>query len=132
MHPPRAHNWGISVIISGEFPVIDDMPEDVELATSTWNAVSHAMEALGRLRQACCQLPSPRLLITPALAQEAVTTSALEGTYGALPELLGARLPQAQMFVTSPEIKEIRAYERMAHAGVRLDKGTPHHHGHAE
>jgi Fic family protein len=105
--------------------VPEKLPENLKLDTATWNAVAKAMEALGRLRQACCQLPSPRLLITPALAQEAVTTSALEGTYGALPELLGARLPQAQLFPTSPEIKEIRAYEKMAHEAFDWTKERP-------
>jgi len=58
-------------------------------------------------------LPNPRLLIAPALAREAVDTSALEGTYGALADVLEARLSETRP--TSPEVAEIRAYERMAH-----------------
>ena len=70
------------------------------------------MEGMGRLRQACGQLPNPRLLIAPALVQEALTTSALEGTYGELSDVLEARLPQR--VTASAEVREIRAYEAMA------------------
>lgn len=88
------------------------LPSDVVLETKTWGAVADATAALARLDQACGQLPDPGLLIRPALWREALDTSALEGTYGQLPDLLEAQLPRAQ-FVSS-EIVEIRAYERVA------------------
>lgn len=93
------------------------LPPRLELATRTWNAVARATGSLGRLEQACCQLPNPRLLIAPALAKEAVSTSALEGTYGTLPDVLEARLPHFQP--RSPAVTEIYAYEQMAELAFR-------------
>jgi Fic family protein len=89
------------------------LPSIIDLEPATWTWVAAASEALGRLHQACVTLPNPRLLIAPALAREAVDTSALEGTYGALPDVLEARLTESPP--SSPEVAEIQAYERMAH-----------------
>lgn len=93
--------------------VPEPLPDAVLLDGPTWNKVADASEALGRLRQACATLPNPRLLIAPALAREAVDTSALEGTYGAVADVLEARL--ADVAPKSAEVAEIRAYERIAH-----------------
>lgn len=93
--------------------VPDRLPDEVSLGAPTWNRVAQATEALGRLHQACVTLPNPRLLIAPALAREAVDTSALEGTYGALADVLEARLTETAP--KSPEVAEIHAYERIAH-----------------
>lgn len=99
------------------------LPEDVDLDSATWTAVSEAAGALGSLNQACAQLPDPRLLIRPALWREALDTSALEGTHGALRDLLEARLPSAQFL--SPETIEIRAYERIALVAFEAIKHRP-------
>lgn len=88
------------------------LPADPQLGTRAWTEVAKATAALGQLKQACVQLPNPQLLIAPALAREAIDTSALEGTYATLDDLLEARLPMATP--RSPEVAEIRAYERMA------------------
>lgn len=93
----------------------DNLPDTLQLQPKTWTAVAAATGALGRLQQACAPLPNPRLLIAPALAREAVDTSALEGTYGALADVLEARLSESRQ--TSPEVAEIRAYERAANIG---------------
>ena len=93
--------------------VPDPLPDEVALTAITWTKISEASEALGRLHQACATLPNPRLLIAPALAREAVDTSALEGTFGALADVLEARLSDERP--KSPEVAEIRAYERVAH-----------------
>ena len=88
------------------------LPLDVELESATWTAISDASVALGRLDQVCKQLPSPKLLIRPALWREALDTSALEGTHGLLRDLLEAQLPNSQFL--SPQTTEIRAYFDMA------------------
>src|SRR4051794_5530828 len=82
--------------------VPDPLPDTVQLDGTTWHKVAEASEALGRLHQACATLPNPRLLIAPALAREAVDTSALEGTYGAVADVLEARLADAAP--KSPEV----------------------------
>lgn len=88
------------------------LPPDVSLESLTWAKVAEASMALGKLDQACAQLPDPKLLIRPALFREALDTSALEGTVGVLRELLEAQLPSAQYL--SPETKEINAYVEVA------------------
>jgi Fic family protein len=99
------------------------LPEAVDLNNVTWTRVAEASEALGRLHQACSHLPNPRLLIAPALAREAVDTSALEGTYGALPDVLEARLSQERP--VSPEVAEIRAYEHIAYMAFDWVRDRP-------
>lgn len=99
------------------------LPDEVSLTASTWNCVVAASTALGRLHQACLSLPDPRLLIAPALAREAVDTSALEGTFGALADVLEARLSDARP--TSPAVAEITAYERLAHRAFDWVKDRP-------
>lgn len=101
----------------------DPLPTEINLSPATWTKVAEASEALGRLHQACAPLPNPGLLIAPALAKEAVDTSALEGTYGALADVLEARLSQARP--RSAEVAEIRAYERAAWEGFRWVRERP-------
>lgn len=99
------------------------LPDAVELSTETWNMAAEAMEALGRLHQACVQIPNPRLLIVPALTREALSTSALEGTYAALPDVLEARLPQSHP--KSPEVEEVQGYEEMARQAFEWVRDRP-------
>lgn len=88
------------------------LSEEVEISMTTIKVVSEATGALTRLDQACAQLREPGLLIRPALYREALDTSALEGTYGQLSEVLEAGLPGAQF--QSPETREILGYVQAA------------------
>jgi Fic family protein len=101
----------------------DPLPDRLDLEPTTWTKIAEAAEALGRLHQACTPLPNPRLLIAPALAREAVDTSALEGTYGALADVLEARMSDVRP--KSPEVAEIRAYEQIAHQAFAWVKDRP-------
>lgn len=101
----------------------ENLPLSVELTPATWTRVAAAAEALGRLHQACAPLPNPRLLIAPALAKEAVDTSALEGTYGALADVLEARMSEVRP--KSQEVAEIRAYERAAWIAFEWVRSRP-------
>lgn len=101
----------------------EPLPPQPDLSPATWTEVAEATEALGMLKQACIQLPNPALLIAPALAREAVDTSALEGTFAPLSEVLEARLPHERP--SSPEVAEVRAYERIAHEGFRWVEDHP-------
>lgn len=103
--------------------VPEPLPDHIDLTQETWNAVARTMLSLGRLSQACDLLPNPAILIEPALTKEALSTSALEGTYGALPDVLEARLPMA--VPKSPEIREIVAYERMAEEAFKWVADRP-------
>lgn len=88
------------------------LPEEVGITMTTIRVVSEATGALTRLDQACAQLREPGLLIRPALYREALDTSALEGTYGQLSEVLEAGLPGAQF--QSAETREILGYVQAA------------------
>lgn len=101
----------------------DPLPPEIQLHPATWTKVAEASEALGRLHQACAPLPNPGLLIAPALVKEAVDTSALEGTYGAVADVLEARLSETRP--RSPEVAEIRAYERAAYQGFAWVRERP-------
>src|SRR3954467_10049799 len=64
--------------------VPEPLPTKLDLGQETYLAVTHAAVAVARLDQAAFRLPNPGLLARPAIRQEAVSTSALEGTYAAL------------------------------------------------
>src|SRR3954468_23773250 len=86
----------------------DPLPEAVELAPATWGAVVRAEAALARLDEAARQIPEPALLRRPALRREAQSTSALEGTFAPLPDVLEPDVEdRAQL---SLEIGEILNY----------------------
>ena len=68
----------------------DALGQDPELSGATWRAVSRAGHALGRLLQAGRQVPEPGLLRRPTLRREAQSTSALEGTFAPLEDVLAA------------------------------------------
>lgn len=68
------------------------LPRDVPLTGPTITSVADAGMAVGRLDQAASQLPNPWLLVRPALRREAMSTSALEGTYAPLTEVLEGEL----------------------------------------
>lgn len=60
------------------------------LTSATWNAIARASHALGRLEQGAQLVPNPSLLRRPTLRREAQSTSALEGTYAPIEEVLAA------------------------------------------
>lgn len=89
------------------------LPRDVTLATSTWTTVNEATAALARLDGAARLLPDPTLLRRPALRREAQSTSALEGTYAPLAEVLAAD-PDDDPAGDSAALHEVLNFERMA------------------
>jgi Fic family protein len=90
------------------------LPSILELSPRTWRAVSDAMLSLGRLDQAGRQLPNPALLRRPTLRREAQATSALEGTYAPLSEVLEVDPDDAEPGSRSPELREVLNYVRAA------------------
>lgn len=70
--------------------VPDPLPEEIVLDSSTWKIVADASLELGRLDNATSRFPNPPLLVRPALRREAVSTSALEGTFTDIEDVLAA------------------------------------------
>lgn len=88
--------------------VPDRLPDSVELSPATRDAVSDAALALGRLDQAGVQIPDAAVLRRPTLQREAQSTSALEGTYAPLADVLAADLDASNP--KTPELREILNY----------------------
>ncbi|OYN92274.1 cell filamentation protein Fic [Parenemella sanctibonifatiensis] len=110
------------------------------LSVQTNLVIGNARAALAALDSTARQLPNPRLLRLPTLRREAQSTSALEGTYAPLADVLIAD----DEAPTTPELTEILNYVAAANFGFswiadgrpfttsfvcdlqgRLMKGTP-------
>jgi Fic family protein len=100
--------------------VPDPLPDSFDLKADTYAAVIDAAAAMARADQASSLLPNPGLLARPATRREAVSTSALEGTYAFLSDVFEAdfleddeltgSVSEVRNYVTAAE----RAYEMVA------------------
>jgi cell filamentation protein, protein adenylyltransferase len=103
--------------------VPNPLPHELDLTQQTWALVTEATEALGRLDGAANRLPNPYLLVRPALTKEAVSTSALEGTYAPIEEVFQAELfDEADLAASTAEV---RNYVLAAEHGLELAKTLP-------
>ena len=91
--------------------VADPLDAEPELTATTWRAVNAANRALARLDQASRQVPAPHLLRRPALRREAQSTSALEGTFAPLDQVLAADVADR---APSKELLEVLNYVEAA------------------
>lgn len=122
---------GSLVPISGTDPVLgawehraflpDPLPAEMPpLSPATYMAVADARAALAALDSTARQLPNPALLRLPTLRREAQSTSALEGTYAPLSDVLVADEDNP----SSAELVEVLNYVRMANVGFgRIAEG---------
>lgn len=86
------------------------LPSRLDLSPETWSAVVEASAALGRLDEASRKVPEPALLTQPSLRREAQSTSALEGTFAPLEEVLESEAGES----VSGEVREILNYVNTA------------------
>lgn len=113
----HAGEWQHKAFVPAPLP--DDMPH---LNAATFLAVSSARAALAALDSTAAQLPDPTLLRLPTLRREAQSTSALEGTYAPLTDVLTADDEDPP----TAELAEILNYVRMAnHAFAWVSEGRP-------
>lgn len=103
--------------------VPNPLPPTFAISDATWGKVSDAALALGRLDAATKQLPNPSLLVRPAIRREAISTSALEGTYAALSEVLEAELLGDRE--VRADVLEVRNYVRAAEHALTLLESRP-------
>ncbi|WNV76351.1 Fic/DOC family N-terminal domain-containing protein [Geodermatophilus sp. DSM 44513] len=102
----------------------DPLDDEPALSVQTWRAVSRAGHALGRLLQAGRQVPQPGLLRRPTLRREAQSTSALEGTFAPLEDVLAA--DAADEIPLSVELAEVLNYVQTAEYGfAEVADGRP-------
>lgn len=100
------------------------LPDEVEADSGTWKAVIAAHKALARLDQAALHVENPQMLRQPSLRREAQSTSALEGTFAPLDQVLVADAREGKR---TKELDEVMnyvdaanfAFDRLA-AGGRL------------
>lgn len=97
--------------------VPDPLPSSVPLKEATVRAVIDAGLALGRLDMAAERVPNPGLLVRPALRKEAQSTSALEGTYAPITEVLEGEIVGPEG--VSAETREVLNYVFAAETGVQ-------------
>lgn len=101
----------------------DPLPAEVSLGGRTWTAVSDAALALGRLDGEGRRLPNPSRLARPSIRAEAISTSALEGTYTTLPRVMESELMEDE---APREDREVLDFVRAAETGFALvAKGRP-------
>ncbi len=101
--------------------VPNPLPGSVALRDATVATLADAALALGRLDMAAGQMPNPSLLVRPTLTKEAVSTSALEGTYAPIEEVLEGEIVGPES--VSPEAREVLNYVQAAQIAVeRLSK----------
>ena len=99
------------------------LPYEIQLKNSTHTLVAKASMEVGRLQECVKRLPNPEILLRPSIAREAKSTSALEGTYAPLQEILeGDYLEESQI---SNSVKEIRNYMKAADRGLELIRTKP-------
>ena len=88
--------------------VADPLGVEPQLRGTTWHSVTEASRALARLDQASRQVPRPRMFLRPTLRREAQSTSALEGTFAPLEQVLAADANDASS--RSKELREVLNY----------------------
>ncbi|WP_431238152.1 Fic family protein [Mycolicibacterium aichiense] len=98
--------------------VPDPLPAELPLDAVTYAAVIDASAAMARADQAASLLPNPVLLARPATRREAVSTSALEGTYAALSDVFAADFLDADEVTSS--VSEVRNYVTAADAAYEM------------
>ena len=102
---PRRGEWQHQAFVPN--PLDEISPT---LTPATYREVANARAALAALDSTAKQLPNPALLRLPTLRREAQSTSALEGTFAPLSEVLTADDEAPQ----NPNIREILNYVTMA------------------
>lgn len=96
--------------------------ESPELSARTYRAVAEARAALAALDSTARRLPNPRIFRRTALQTEAQSTSALEGTYAPLSEVLTADEEQPP----NVDLREVLNYVRMGDAAFGwIERGQP-------
>ena len=94
----------------------DPLPAEILLSAETYSTIESAAMELGQLEGAASQLDDPYWITRPNIRREAVSTSALEGTFSTLEDLFAADLEE-----TDPESKalqEVMNYVNAAEMGV--------------
>lgn len=95
---------------SAEAFLPNPLPGSLNLNPATYQAIIRASTSLARADEAIALLPNPNLLVRPAIRREAVSTSALEGTFAAFTDVLASEFLGDDEL--GPSVSEVRNYVR--------------------
>lgn len=101
----------------------EPIPRELALAAGTVNAVSRATLALGRLSGLATLIDDPELLLGPAMAQEALSSSRIEGTQASLSDVLSAENDDEP--VVDENLREVSNYLAAVAQGVDMLNTLP-------
>lgn len=100
------------------------LPKDLgSLSTRTHMVVAEAASWVARADQAVNELPNPELLARLAILREARSTSAIEGTYVGMEDVLKADFEDASDI--SSDVEEVRNYIKVAELATDEIKDRP-------
>jgi Fic family protein len=104
--------------------VPDDLPDEIALTNASVLALTQAVAAIARLDGAGRRLPNPQLLVRPTIRREAISTSALEGTFTTLPQVLQSELFEDEE-EPSRDVDEVLGYVRASEAAFEWIRDKP-------
>lgn len=90
--------------------VPNPLGDEPVMTRDTHHAVTAANRELAALNAAAGLIPNPRLLRRPTLTREAQSTSALEGTYAPIDDVLAADADLADQHDQNDDLKEVVNY----------------------
>jgi Fic family protein len=94
------------------------VPRELRLQSDTVAAISRADLTLGKLAGLALLIDDPALLLGPALAQEALASSRIEGTEASLSDVLSAE--NDDIPIENENLREVANYLRAIEQGVEL------------
>ena len=101
----------------------EPIPRELELSADTVAAVSRATLSLGRLSGLALLIDDPALLLGPSMAQEALSSSRIEGTQASLSEVLSAEVDDLP--VEDDNLREVSNYLAAVAQGQQLLRTLP-------
>lgn len=102
------------------------LPSFIELAPETYSTIEAAAMELGLLEGTAGRLERPYLITRPIIRREAVSTSALEGTFSTLEDLFAAELVEDVSTIrVNPGGCELRHGRRDRRRGASEETGVP-------
>lgn len=99
------------------------LPRELELSQRTMIALSQADFAIGQLTGLSQLIQEPEVLLGPSMAQEALSSSRIEGTQASLSDVLSAET--ADEPITDENLREVDNYLQAARQGVELLEALP-------
>jgi cell filamentation protein, protein adenylyltransferase len=114
---PKYGTWEDSAFVPNPLPL-----QSPHLTGATYRVIANARAALAALDSTARRLPNRRLFRRPSLQAEAQSTSALEGTYAPLSDVLIADEERPPNL----DVREVLNYVSMAdHAFLWIEEGRP-------